>query len=340
MGENYSEISPDPNIFPSLMAFPGVASNHGTLYKLHDKTGLVQTGGGRYERRGSRAGPAHVNFAYETDMPDHKSYDVSDAVESLERADSVDDEVFIKNDVIAGDIRQSTNGSENLTHRKSSLKPNRRKTWDVFYANPGDEVKSTSEANSGKTARVVLKLVFLVVCSIAVLTFAVFSRLTLLITTFYLRPKNSSWADDSFTIDARGVKRLHIFLTRTHPSTDVRWVWSVVLIIVAPYCFIFCAAAWKVIFNVTNRISKGMLFVALVKESLHSFGLCTLVFYVLPHHDPLVGNLLLTCVVAVPAVLTTLTPHTAAPPHTVDIKRYELISEGKIGLHLNSCGGC
>ena len=45
------------------------------------------------------------------------------------------------------------------------------------------------------------------------------------------------------------------------------------------------------------------MFQALVIETLHSLGLCTLVFYVLPSFDPVLGSIMLLNIAFVPGLI-------------------------------------
>ncbi|CAL1539833.1 unnamed protein product [Lymnaea stagnalis] len=189
---------------------------------------------------------------------------------------------------------------------RPSLKSSQPRKWDVFYASPGDSVTSYSESKSGYRAKVVLKLAFIVISFLLVLCSATFSRVSLLLVTFYLRPKDSNWTREAFSPKSTFSRRMAGEMARA--ETDVKWIWAAIFIIVAPYVFTFISTLWKVVFKLTGRITTTGLLLAFAQESLHSFGLCTLVFYILPRHHPLLGNMFLASVVAVPSMLTAFIP--------------------------------
>ncbi|KAH9523996.1 hypothetical protein Btru_047845 [Bulinus truncatus] len=184
------------------------------------------------------------------------------------------------------------------------------KSWNVFHANPGDDLTSYSETQTAEGAHKLLKLLFMIFSFTLVLASAVLCRLSLLTLTLYLRPKSSSLAHNS----SSSFHSVPSLKTAPTDRTDVEWIWAAILIVVAPYVFTMCSSLWKLAFKSTSKLCLSTLFVAFLQESVHSFGLCTLVFYVLPRYDPFLGSLLLSSTVAMPALVKMVAPHNDRSP--------------------------
>ncbi|GFO13087.1 chitin synthase [Plakobranchus ocellatus] len=188
--------------------------------------------------------------------------------------------------------------------RKHSLRKPVHRTWDVFHANTGSHYPSTSDNSSTYLVLTsAIKIVFAVICFIFVLLSATASRITLITVTYFLRPKKDDWVAQSFVGESLRSPPIAALLSRAGAATDVKWIWAIILIIVTPYFFNFCSAVWKALFKTTGNFKFGVTLMAFLIESIHSFGLCTLVFYVMPRHDPIFNCCLLSATVAIPSVL-------------------------------------
>ncbi|XP_025083465.1 chitin synthase-like [Pomacea canaliculata] len=113
---------------------------------------------------------------------------------------------------------------------------------------------------------------------------AIVSRLSLLVMTFNIRPH------DFFVDKSSGD---HYKIKEKNQPFSLVWVWALILVMAAPYVFTAVSCLWKIIFKKTQPLRCQPLVAALVVETLHSVGLCLLVFYVLPSFDPLIGCFLL-----------------------------------------------
>ncbi|GFR97723.1 LOW QUALITY PROTEIN: chitin synthase, partial [Elysia marginata] len=146
--------------------------------------------------------------------------------------------------------------------------------WDVFHANTGSQYSSTSDNSSTYLILTsAIKVIFAIVCFALVLLCATASRISLIAVTYFLRPKQSDWIARSFVKKSTFSPPIAVLLSRASAATDVKWVWAAVVI-----------------------------------ETIQSMGLCTLVFYVMPRHDPILNCCLLSATVSIPAILGMLYP--------------------------------
>ena len=70
------------------------------------------------------------------------------------------------------------------------------------------------------------------------------------------------------------------------------WAWSIFLMICTPYAFIFIRCFWRVLFKRKKNPEISTFLFALIIETLHTIGLCLLVFIVLPSLDNAVQMLM------------------------------------------------
>lgn len=88
------------------------------------------------------------------------------------------------------------------------------------------------------------------------------------------------------------------------PTVNVWWIWGLIIIILVPDLYSLILGFWRICFKETDDFSKGMLLISIVVETLHSTGLCLLVFFVLPAFDPISASSLSYLVVFVPSLLS------------------------------------
>ncbi|XP_076458865.1 chitin synthase chs-2-like [Babylonia areolata] len=87
---------------------------------------------------------------------------------------------------------------------------------------------------------------------------------------------------------------------------NLKWVWALMMVVTSPYIFTAITCLWKLIFKKSEALRCGPLFAALFVETLHSLGLCTMVFYVLPSFDPIIGCLMLLNIAFFPGLIKML----------------------------------
>ncbi|RUS70557.1 hypothetical protein EGW08_021686 [Elysia chlorotica] len=139
------------------------------------------------------------------------------------------------------------------------VKPAHR-TWDVFHTSTGDPFSSTSDNSATYLLMTAsIKIIFAAVCLSLVLLSATASRLILIATTYFLRPKQSDWIARSFESQSNLSPPVAAVLSRADSAVDVKWVWAILIIIVTPYILNSCSAAWRVVFKTTGKLKFGAL---------------------------------------------------------------------------------
>ncbi|ESO98138.1 hypothetical protein LOTGIDRAFT_143023 [Lottia gigantea] len=133
------------------------------------------------------------------------------------------------------------------------------------------------------------------------------SKLSFIFITFYINPGTGFGFShqDQFVENTTHIYQLKKSIT---PTIDIKWIWSLILILCAQYLFTFLHSLWKMIFKKTGSIRCIPFLVSMVTETLHSIGLCTFIFYVLPSFDPLIGCMLTWNVASIPGLLKIFLP--------------------------------
>jgi chitin synthase len=112
-----------------------------------------------------------------------------------------------------------------------------------------------------------------------------------------LQPDNSTGAVqlvDAYQADQCYVMRMY-------------WAWSLYLMISVPHLFVFIRCAWYLMFKKKKKPTWRTRLSVLLIETLHSIGLCMLVFLVLPSLDhALLGLMLMLGAALVPAIFKVL----------------------------------
>ncbi|XP_062604879.1 chitin synthase chs-1-like [Saccostrea cucullata] len=91
------------------------------------------------------------------------------------------------------------------------------------------------------------------------------------------------------------------------PSVNVMWIWGLVIVIVVPDIYTIFLSLWRCCFKETQECDLGMLkmlILSLLVETLHTTGLCLLVFLVLPAFDPITASLLSYLIIFFPVVFS------------------------------------
>ena len=94
---------------------------------------------------------------------------------------------------------------------------------------------------------------------------AIVSRLSLLVMTYNVRP-----AADNFTISHQS--RQYV-LKHVTGHVDLKWVWSLIIVVTSPYIFTAISCLWKLIFKKTEPLRCGPL---LAVSLVPSVTLCQL----------------------------------------------------------------
>ena len=76
------------------------------------------------------------------------------------------------------------------------------------------------------------------------------------------------------------------------PVVRIYWAWSILLMICTPYIFVFLKCLWRILFKTKKNPDIKTLLLALIIETLHTIGLCLLMFMVLPSLDNTVQALM------------------------------------------------
>ncbi|KAL8565048.1 hypothetical protein ACOMHN_003424 [Nucella lapillus] len=221
---------------------------------------------------------------YENDSDNEPQLSVPQQQQHLPQND------MMQNDAVAEKFPESSTDAAAEQKKPSS--------WDVFGETEEDIGTSQSDTHTWKIINAAMRLVVAVVFFVLVLASAVVSRLSFLMLTYNIRPRA-----DNFTVSRHS--RQHV-LKVVSGQLDLRWVWALMMVITAPYLFTALTCLWRLIFKKSDPLRCGPLFAALVVETLHSLGLCTMVFYVLPSFDPLIGCLMLLNIAFFPGLIKML----------------------------------
>ncbi|KAK7493270.1 hypothetical protein BaRGS_00015396, partial [Batillaria attramentaria] len=181
------------------------------------------------------------------------------------------------------------------TTRRKSTKKKRPPKWDVFGETEADVGPSSSERGAWKTVNVVMRLIVAILFFGIIFMTALVSRISLLVMTYNLRP-----SQDNFTVTSGN--KTHV-LKVTRDAVDLKWVWALIVVMGTPYVFTAISSLRKIIFKNTEPLRCLPLLASMVIETLHSMGLCTLVYYVLPSFDPIIGCLILVNVAFFPGLI-------------------------------------
>ncbi|KAL3855404.1 hypothetical protein ACJMK2_014615 [Sinanodonta woodiana] len=151
---------------------------------------------------------------------------------------------------------------------------------------------------------VALKVIVCIVLFFIVLTTAVVSKLCLVLVTSNLLPPGT----DRDTPSHWRLKTANYSITYRANETNVQWIWALFFIILAPYFLSALSSGWYILFKKdfnNNGSSSGWngIVLVMILETLHSLGLCMLVFVILPSLDPFACVLICFQVAVLPGLL-------------------------------------
>ncbi|KAL3855409.1 hypothetical protein ACJMK2_014620, partial [Sinanodonta woodiana] len=180
--------------------------------------------------------------------------------------------------------------------------------WDIMRDTRAEEHLSVPNDRMLHGVYVAVKVTVCIILFLLVLTTAVVSKLCLvLITSNIFPPRNDTNDTTSYWVQ----KSVHYTISYPTDTTNVQWIWAMVLIISAPYFFTAISCGWKLIVKNKSSDSGWTGFVmVMILETLHSLGLCMFVFMVLPSLDPLAGVMVCFQVAWLPGLLGTISRHT------------------------------
>ncbi|KAK3092974.1 hypothetical protein FSP39_009557 [Pinctada imbricata] len=87
------------------------------------------------------------------------------------------------------------------------------------------------------------------------------------------------------------------------PSTNITWLWAVMVLISAPYLYAFITTFSRYCTKFSHKINIKILVVGAIRDLFHSAALCLLVFFVLPTMAPDMAAMTVFLVTCIPAVL-------------------------------------
>ncbi|XP_048237709.1 chitin synthase chs-2-like isoform X3 [Haliotis rufescens] len=254
------------------------------------RTPITQPPRDDYGRSGGAAWDgSYANAGFGRDSPEndpfHENPDYDGSDES--DAESPDQRQTVHNVVIC----------EPETTDEPSTRATRKTKWDIFKETSNESVSfsETQKWNlSYKFLRVLLCSAFFLLC----LGSATMSKLSFLFLTFYINPTEGFYLNY-----VRNGTTTRVDMKTVAHHMDAKWIWSLILIICAPYFFTALSSVWKVIFKTTRPLKCVPLLVAFLIETLHTIGLVILVFYVIPSFEPLMAGLLMLNVAIIPGLL-------------------------------------
>ncbi|ESO82502.1 hypothetical protein LOTGIDRAFT_91642, partial [Lottia gigantea] len=173
------------------------------------------------------------------------------------------------------------------------------KKWDIFREDGEEEISTSSESKIWKKVNLVVKILASLFLFTTILGTAIISKLSFLFMTYHINP-----IQKAFIIgDNPNITDQYLIIKTNDRPLDVKWLWSLFLSMCLPYAFIFVGNVWVNCFKTTRSITLLPFITVFVTESLHSVGLCLLVFYVIPSFDPLIGCLMVMSVGSVPGIV-------------------------------------
>ncbi|KAH3754146.1 chitin synthase chs-2-like [Dreissena polymorpha] len=171
--------------------------------------------------------------------------------------------------------------------------------WDVFWETSQNDVTS-SDLDFWKNAFKFTKVVFAIVLLVIVLGTAIISKGTLILIVSNIFPPNALHNSSLKTVN--GYFRYHT------TDTATRYIWSLVLIVLAPYVYTIISCLRRLIFKKIKPIEIKPLVLMLVTETAHSVGLSIFLFGLLPNLDPISGFAFCMSAALIPAILNLVYP--------------------------------
>ena len=116
--------------------------------------------------------------------------------------------------------------------------------WDIFKES-SNETASVSEKQKWRTAYILLTVALCFFFFIVVMATATLSKLTFLLLTFNIFPRNNFTLRHNSTI---------YYLKGPSHVVEVKWIWALLMVICAPYFFTACSCLWRLIFKKTGEL--------------------------------------------------------------------------------------
>ena len=126
------------------------------------------------------------------------------------------------------------------------------KTWDVFTETSQDNLTSTEIDTWNKIFKVT-KVIFSLILFCFVLGTAVISKSTLFLIISNIIPPS--------TLQNSSLKSANNHFRYVTSDTAITWIWSLVLIVIAPYFLTVLFSVWTLIFKKTRKMKWRPLFV-------------------------------------------------------------------------------
>lgn len=127
--------------------------------------------------------------------------------------------------------------------------------WDIFRTTAKEAATSEEDIKFWSKAFVIVKLVICVLLFLLVFGTSVITKICFIIITsnIHLFKNDSATARHFLQLrTARGALDFSDFTGDTH-RTNVLWIWSLILIMGAPYLFISGKCIWRLYFQMSRR---------------------------------------------------------------------------------------
>nr|XP_037268094.1 chitin synthase chs-2-like [Rhipicephalus microplus] len=175
------------------------------------------------------------------------------------------------------------------------------KGWDVFVVTPNAEEDETISSKWVDITLKVLKVVTYFITFALVLSSAAVSKATLLFIVSHIAKRTVPVCRNGLAVER----------DKDHEATisdieKIAWLWVLFFILIIPELFTLFRSSRICVFKSYRRPNKSTFFTVFLMETLHTVGLCMLVFVVLPDLDVVKGAMLTNCVCFVPGFFSML----------------------------------
>ncbi|XP_046547882.1 uncharacterized protein LOC124257786 [Haliotis rubra] len=213
--------------------------------------------------------------------------------DSMDDMDDMDDGVSYADNVESDREEQEPEGFINRSDLDNGLgydtegnNARPKSNWDVFQIvqRMRGQVRTLRFWNR---VHVGVRLTFCIILFLLVLGTATFTKLCFLLIAYNI---NNHKAREASLSD-----------TAQEVTVTVPWIWSMLILITAPYIFTILRNTFRVIFKKQRKLQIIPFLVVMLFETLHSIGLCIFVFMVAPNFDPVLVLMLCQGVGLVPA---------------------------------------
>ncbi|ESO97576.1 hypothetical protein LOTGIDRAFT_208748 [Lottia gigantea] len=231
------------------------------------------------------------NPGYVSDTSDEEYEDDQNRESSDEEEDSIDVTETVGSSFISDDYEET----------EAELKPKQKK-WDLFQTFP--EKRNQEAINEyWNKVNVCIKIFLCIIFFLIVLATSLITKLTFIIIAYNINiPSNN--------LDFEFLKPKLRIKDKTM-ETDIRWIWSLVLIIIAPYIFNLAKCLHTQCFKKAKKMKWKYLPFTLIIETIHSIGLGIFVYIASSSGDALYTLYMMQGVSLVPAILKCLPSYRA-----------------------------